>query len=70
MNNLKDLNKKRTFDVNLPLPREVTCIPHFFSVDNLMAFISFLTKDTIFFGTGNCCGSIIEKIFCKKSKFN
>ena len=67
MPHLKDLNKKRNFDVNLPLPREITCIPHFFSADELMAFMSFLTKDTIFFETGSGCSSIIAKYFAKKT---
>ena len=67
MPHLKDLNKKRTFDVNLPLPKEITCIHHFFSDDELMAFMSFLTKDTIFFETGSGCSSVIAKYFAKKT---
>ena len=67
MPHLKELNKKRTFNVSLPLPKEITCNPHFSSADELMAFMSFLTKDTIFFETGSGCSSLIAKYYSKKT---
>ena len=67
MPHLKELNKKRNFDHLLPLPKEIKCKPHFFSNEELIAFISFLTKDNIFFETGSGCSSIIAKYYAKKT---
>ena len=67
MPHLKELNKKRKFDHLLPLPKEIKCKPHFFSNEELIAFISFLTKDNIFFETGSGCSSIIAKYYAKKT---
>ena len=66
MPHLKDLNKKRTFNNRLPLPNKIDCQPHFFSLEELIAFMSFLTKDTIFFETGSGCSSIIANYYAKK----
>ena len=66
MPHLKELNKKRTFDNKLPLPNIINCEPHFFSLEELIAFMSFLTKDTIFFETGSGCSSIIANYYAKK----
>lgn len=67
MPHLKEINKKRTFSNRLPLPKQITCIPHFFSSEELIAFLSFLTKDTIFFETGSGCSSVMAKYYSKKS---
>ena len=66
MPHLKELNKKRTFDNKLPLPNIINCEPHFFSLEELIAFMSFLTKDTIFFETGSGCSSVIANYYAKK----
>lgn len=66
MPHLKELNKKRTFNNKLPLPNIINCEPHFFSLEELIAFMSFLTKDTIFFETGSGCSSIIANYYAKK----
>ena len=66
MPHLKELNKKRTFENKLPLPKEINCKPHFFSLEELIAFMSFLTKDTIFFETGSGCSSLIANYYAKK----
>ena len=66
MPHLKELNKKRTFNNKLPLPNTIKCKPHFFSLEELIAFMSFLTKDTIFFETGSGCSSIIANYYAKK----
>ena len=60
------LNKKRTFENRLPLTEEIKCKPHFLD-EELIAFLSFLTKDTIFFETGSGCSSMIAKYYTKKS---
>ena len=49
MPHLKELNKKRTFNNKLPLPNTIKCKPHFFSLEELLAFMSFLTKDMVIF---------------------
>ena len=67
MPHLKELNKKRRFNDLLPLPKEIKCNPHFFSNEELIAFLSFLTKNTIFFETGSGCSSIIAKYYTKKT---
>jgi hypothetical protein len=66
MPHLKELNKKRTFDNKLPFPKNINCEPHFFSLEELLAFMSFLTKNTIFFETGSGCSSIIANLYAKK----
>ena len=45
--NLKDFYSKRTFEKRVPLPKEITCKPHVRN-EELIGFLSFLTKDTIF----------------------
>lgn len=67
MPHLKEINKKRTFVNRLPLPKQITCIPHFFSTEELIAFLSFLTENTTFFETGSGCSSMMAKYFVKKS---
>lgn len=67
MPHLKELNKKRRFDNLLPLPKEIKCKPHFFSNEELIAFLSFLTKNTIFYETGSGCSSILAKYYAKKT---
>ena len=66
MPHLEDVNRKRTFNNRLPLPKKIDCKPHFFSLEELIAFMSFLTKDTIFFETGSGCSSIIANYYAKK----
>ena len=36
-------------------------------IKKLIAFLSFLTKDTIFFETGSGCSSVMAKLYAKKS---
>ena len=66
---LKEINKKRTFEKRYPLPKEINCYQHlrFYSLMDLIAFTSFLTKDTIFFEFGSGCSSVIAKYYAKKS---
>ena len=63
---LEVINKKRTFEKRLPLTSEIGCKPHF-TENELGAFLSFLTKDTIYFETGSGCSSVIAKYYAKKS---
>ena len=63
---LEIINKKRTFEKRLPLTKDIKCKPHF-SEYELGAFLSFLTKNTIFFQTGSGCSSIIAKYYAKKT---
>ena len=63
---LREINKKRTFEKRLPLPKEINCRPHL-TQNELIAFLSFLTKDTIYFETGSGCSSLIAKYYTKKS---
>jgi len=63
---LKEINKKRTFEIRLPLTKDINCKPHF-SERELIAFLSFLTKNTTFFETGSGCSSLIAKYYTKKS---
>ena len=63
---LNVLNKKRTFAKRYPLNKKIKCIPHL-TKNELIAFLSFLTNDTIFFETGSGCSSIIAKNYVKKS---
>ena len=63
---LKEINKKRTFEKRFPLPKEINCDPHF-SQDEIVAFLSFLTNDTVYFETGSGCSSLIAKYYTKKS---
>lgn len=62
----KEINKKRTFDQRYPLTKQINCKPHF-TTNELIAFLSFLTKETIYFETGSGCSSIIAKYYAKKS---
>ena len=64
--NLKQFYSKRTFEKRVPLPKEITCKPHVRN-EELIGFLSFLTKDTIFFETGSGCSSIIAKFYSKKT---
>ena len=64
--NLKEFYSKRTFEKRIPLPKEITCKPHIKN-EELIGFLSFLTKDTIFFETGSGCSSIIAKYYSKKT---
>jgi len=66
MPHLKEMIKKRTFEVRLPLPKEIKCRPHLIN-EELTAFLSLLTKDTIYFETGSGCSSIIAKYYAKKT---
>ena len=63
---LKEINKKRTFEKRIPLVKEINCKPHF-SEKELVAFLSFLTNETIYFETGSGCSSIIAKYYAYKS---
>ena len=67
--NLSEINKKRTFEKRYPLPNEINCFEHLKSsgLIDMMAFTSFLTKDTIFFEFASGCSSIIAKYYAKKS---
>lgn len=66
---LSTINKKRTFEKRFPLPSNINCYEHMREggLQDLMAFTSFLTKDTIFFEFGSGCTSIIAKYYSKKS---
>lgn len=63
---LKEINKKRTFEKRFPIPKEINCKIHL-SKDEIIAFLSFLTKDTVYFETGSGCSSLIAKYYTKKS---
>jgi hypothetical protein len=66
MPHLNEIIKKRKFKINLPLPKEIKCNSHL-NLFELSAFLSLLTKDTIFFETGSGCSSIIAKYYAKKT---
>ena len=66
MPHLSEIIKKRTFENRLPLPKEIKCKPHLRN-EELYAFLSLLTEDTIFFETGSGCSSIIAKYYAKKT---
>lgn len=66
MPHLNKVIKKRIFDRRIPLPKEIKCKPHFID-EELTAFLSLLTKDTIYFETGSGCSSIIAKYYAKKT---
>ena len=63
---LREINKRRTFENRFPLSKNINCKSHFYD-NELIAFLSFLTKDTIYFETGSGCSSIIAKYYTKKS---
>ena len=63
---LKDINNKRTFEKRFPLPKQINCKSHL-TKNELFGFLSFLTKNTIFFETGSGCSSILAKYYTKKS---
>ena len=66
MPHLKEIIKKRVFKIRLPLPKKIKCKPHL-GYKELTAFLSLLTKDTIFFETGSGCSSVIAKYYAKKT---
>ena len=55
-----------TFEQRLPLPEKIKCSPHIQGKE-LIAFLSFLKKDIIFFETGSGCSSLIAKYYAKKT---
>ena len=63
---LKNINKKRTFENRFPLPKELDCKSHM-TKNEIVGFLSFFTKNTIFFETGSGCSSIYAKYYAKKS---
>ena len=67
--NLSEVNKKRTFEKRYPLPKEIKCQEHLKSggLIDMMAFTSFLTKDTIFFEFASGCSTQIAKYYTKKT---
>ena len=65
MPHLEVINKKRVFEKRVPLPRAITCQPHFREKE-LMAFLTFLEKNNTFFETGSGCSTIIAKYYTKK----
>jgi len=69
ISHLKEINKKRTFEKRYPLPKEINCYEHMREINlmGLIAFTSFLTKDTIFFEFGSGCTSVMAKYYSKKS---
>lgn len=66
MPHLNKILKKRTFEKRIPLVKEIKCRPHLVN-EELTAFLSFLTKDTIYFETGSGCSSVIAKYYAKKT---
>ena len=66
MPHLNEIIRKRIFKIRLPLPKEIKCKSHFNSKE-LSAFLSLLTKDTIYFETGSGCSSVMAKYYAKKS---
>ena len=66
MPHLNKILKKRIFKIRLPLPKEIKCKSHLTDKE-LTAFLSLLTKDTIFFETGSGCSSIMAKYYAKKT---
>ena len=67
---LAEINKMRIFEKRYPLPESIKCHEHLRLIgglQDLMAFTSFLTRDTIFFEFGSGCTSMIAKYYTKKS---
>lgn len=66
---LSEINKRRIFDKRYPFPKEINCYEHIREggLRDLMAFTSFLTKDTTFFEFGSGCTSVIAKYYAKKT---
>ena len=66
---LYEINKRRNFNKRYPLPEEINCFEHIREggLRDMLAFLSFLTKDTIFFEFGSGCTSVIAKYYAKKS---
>jgi len=64
-----EINKKRTFELRYPLPKEIKCFEHLAEgrLLDMMVFTSFLTKNTTFFEYGSGCSTIIAKYFSKKN---
>ena len=67
--NLSEINKRRIFEKRYPLPKEIKCSEHLKDegLIDMMAFTSFLTKNTIFFEFASGCSSIIAKYYSKNS---
>jgi len=67
--NLLEINKKRIFEKRYPLPSEIKCSEHLKDAGlmDMMAFTSFLTKNTNFFEFASGCSSIIAKYYTKNS---
>lgn len=63
---LSEISKKMSFEQKLPLPESIHCKPHLNNRE-LMALLSLLSNDTIFFETGSGCSTIIAKFFAKKT---
>ena len=63
---LSEISKKMSFEPKLPLPESIHCKPHLNNRE-LMALLSLLSNDTIFFETGSGCSTIIAKFFAKKT---
>ena len=66
MPHLNKILKKRTFEKRIPLSKDIKCKPHLVN-EELTAFLSLLTKDTIYFETGSGCSSVIAKYYAKKT---
>ena len=66
---LSEINKRRIFKKRYPLPQKIKCFEHIREggLKDMVAFLSFLTKDTIFFEFGSGCTSVIAKYYTKKS---
>ena len=64
-----EINKKRTFELRYPLPKQIKCFEHLAEgrLLDMMVFTSFLTKNTTFFEYGSGCSTIIAKYYCKKT---
>lgn len=66
MPHLGIITPKRTFDNRYPLPKEIKCKPHF-RKEELLGFLSLLSKNTIYYETGSGCSSVIAKYYAKKT---
>ena len=66
---LSEINKRRSFKVRYPLPKSIKCYQHMREggLLDMVAFLSFLNKDIIFFEFGSGCTSVIAKYYAKKS---
>lgn len=66
MPHLGIITPKRTFDNRYPLPKEIKCKPHF-RKEELLGFLSLLSKNTIYYEIGSGCSSVIAKYYAKKT---